>query len=476
MGKTKRGLKTAAVITGVIVLLLLIAGGMKVTLSREGAINRKKPGTEWQVKEYTDALFEFSYSDDSLNNRKITGYNTRTPYGTSWFSIELMHYRYELDENKRNPENARNYTGYMSTDKDTVKRMLMIFKDVSDTRKARWALWFVQSLNTEDCFFDIDDDIPKYALQTLYDIAGNSADKSVLMASMLNQLGFKCALLYNSSAGKMAVGIALQDGESGDHLENNGVRYGFADVCVPGREIGVCAENIYDYQIAGVVSDENSTLLYYDDRISSASYERSEDDQETIVYSMKGLFKQNNRASISFEVNRDDYAYYSSLGRYITGESFVPYINDERNRQYAGELVERLLDAYTIPGDSEWYKLCVLINFVHNISYVEDGSTDYPQYPVETLFLKKGDCEDQAVLMAAMLQEYGYECAFVYSTQNEAGHASIAVKDKYGIFSGDYCLIGGEKYYFLECVNLGWQIGQLPPGTANMIVEHIPVD
>ena len=70
-----------------------------------------------------------------------------------------------------------------------------------------------------------------------------------------------------------------------------------------------------------------------------------------------------------------------------------------------------------------------------------------------------------------MLRELGYKCALVYYTipTKEAEklyrlndtdrqrklirHVLVAVKDKYGIFSGDYFEIDGEKYYLFETVS-----------------------
>ena len=128
MGKAKRGLKIAAVIAGSVVLLLIVMGGIKATMSREGAINRKKAEKEWDVTECPDVLFQFSCNDESMASRTIIGTSARILRDTPWFYIELMRYRYEADEQKRSADIVGNYADYMTTDKDTVKRILNILR------------------------------------------------------------------------------------------------------------------------------------------------------------------------------------------------------------------------------------------------------------------------------------------------------------------------------------------------------------
>jgi len=47
-----------------------------------------------------------------------------------------------------------------------------------------------------------------------------------------------------------------------------------------------------------------------------------------------------------------------------------------------------------------------------NIRY-EAESSNVPQFPYETLYLRKGDCEDQAILLASLLRVAGYDSALV---------------------------------------------------------------
>lgn len=54
----------------------------------------------------------------------------------------------------------------------------------------------------------------------------------------------------------------------------------------------------------------------------------------------------------------------------------------------------------------------LIFNWVkHFISYVNDTKEGHPRFPVETLVYRYGDCEDQAMVLALLLETSGYETA-----------------------------------------------------------------
>jgi len=68
------------------------------------------------------------------------------------------------------------------------------------------------------------------------------------------------------------------------------------------------------------------------------------------------------------------------------------------------------------PGASEWEQAKLLCEWVRdNINYVSDPfGSEYIQIPDETLTNMGGDCDDQAVLLAALLMNVGFRCALVF--------------------------------------------------------------
>lgn len=104
-------------------------------------------------------------------------------------------------------------------------------------------------------------------------------------------------------------------------------------------------------------------------------------------------------------------------------------------------------------------------SFVQSLKYEEDTDGEYPNYPVETLFDKKGDCEDTAILTAALLQAMGYDAVLLRFSpvrEDDAGHMAVGVAVA-GVSGGYSYPYDGEKYYYLETTAASWEVGDMPP-------------
>jgi hypothetical protein len=92
----------------------------------------------------------------------------------------------------------------------------------------------------------------------------------------------------------------------------------------------------------------------------------------------------------------------------------------------------------------------LLVNFVQSIPYEESESQ---KYPIETLFLNKGDCSDKSVLLAKLLSLAGYKtCLFVYKN---AKHMAV------GISSNDKSVAYHSGYIYVESTGYN-PIGDIP--------------
>ena len=124
-------------------------------------------------------------------------------------------------------------------------------------------------------------------------------------------------------------------------------------------------------------------------------------------------------------------------------------------------------------------------SFVQNLRYrLEDE--EYPNYPVETLFDKGGDCEDTAILTAALLQAMDYDAVLIRFSpprESDAGHMAVGVAVT-GVSGGYSYAYDNEKYYYLETTAVSWGVGDMPPdilstynGKSDAIYElvRIPV-
>jgi len=99
-----------------------------------------------------------------------------------------------------------------------------------------------------------------------------------------------------------------------------------------------------------------------------------------------------------------------------------------------------------------------ILSFVQSISqHSEIG--EYPKFPVETIMDKEGDCEDTAILAAALYYALGYSVALLRLSKHMAVGVSITKKAK---ATGRHIEYEGKKYYYGETTASRWRLGNVP--------------
>jgi len=146
------------------------------------------------------------------------------------------------------------------------------------------------------------------------------------------------------------------------------------------------------------------------------------------------------------------------------GRSRPEYVEYAQKRGFAGELAAILdedADQNGITGKRG--KVEFVIDFVQNFPYVPDdvstGFDDYTKFSIETIAEAGGDCEDTAILLAAVLQAepFGYDMVLI----QPPGHMAAGIYGKDDL-PGYYWERDGRKYYYIETTGEGWGIGDLP--------------
>ncbi|MBI4319447.1 MAG: hypothetical protein HY675_13245 [Chloroflexi bacterium] len=129
-------------------------------------------------------------------------------------------------------------------------------------------------------------------------------------------------------------------------------------------------------------------------------------------------------------------------------------------------LAGRLLDLGRERGFRPYDQVSNTLAFTQQcIRYAHDQAPDtgelieYPKYPIETLMEEAGDCEDQAILTAALLKRMGYDVALLFCP----GHAALGVAGAQGL-PGTYFTdpSTGIQYFYAETTGDGWILGELP--------------
>lgn len=149
--------------------------------------------------------------------------------------------------------------------------------------------------------------------------------------------------------------------------------------------------------------------------------------------------------------------YYKSLDRFDLID-YAAYVFDPYDDRYIQFLVDQILLLKDVKTDVE--KINFVASFVQSIEYKNDDpeneSYEYPRYPLETLHDKQGDCEDKAILSAALLENLGYNVSLLRLPQHMA--VGVHLNETIPLYS--YYI---DKYYFLETTTLHMTLGKVPP-------------
>jgi hypothetical protein len=122
-------------------------------------------------------------------------------------------------------------------------------------------------------------------------------------------------------------------------------------------------------------------------------------------------------------------------------------------------------------GLDRFYKAGLALSFVQYIQHRMDSETngrvDYWSFPVETLYLHAGDCEDKSFLLASLFEKMGYDAIILIDTE----HVMVGLSCE-GTH-GDSIEFQGIEYLYCETTAVGWDIGQLPVGDFSPTVVQV---
>lgn len=163
--------------------------------------------------------------------------------------------------------------------------------------------------------------------------------------------------------------------------------------------------------------------------------------------------------SFTLTIPKEHYEYYRNKPH--SGKSFDKYALSEHDRQLLNEMINGFVEQGDKNGFTEDQNVLNVIAFVQAMPYTSDNVTtgydEYPRYPIETLVDGGGDCEDSAILAAALLTEMGYGTILL----GLPSHMALGVKGSEEI-SGTYYMHDGSRYYYVETTSSGYGIGEIP--------------
>jgi hypothetical protein len=158
------------------------------------------------------------------------------------------------------------------------------------------------------------------------------------------------------------------------------------------------------------------------------------------------------------------------------------YRNQTHDRNYAKYAISdedrKVLDSIVMDFetnlDSKNEAAYNIVAFVQSLPYVKDqastGFDDYARYPIETLVDNKGDCEDTAILTAALLKEMRYDVVLIRLPEHVAVGITCSGCSKFPSYE-----YKGKNYYYIETTGENWEIGQMPPEYYDVTPTILPM-
>ncbi len=168
------------------------------------------------------------------------------------------------------------------------------------------------------------------------------------------------------------------------------------------------------------------------------------------------------RYRFTYTFDKQDYDFYKGVKRDYYDFSY--YLKEDRGYPVIDRLAKKLQLMAQSNRLSERETVEFITSFVQHFHYRGDGKYEYPRFPIETLVEQGGDCEDTAVLLAALLRSLGYNAVLL----SPEGHMGVGLA-----VTGDIKGIGvsyeDHTYYYIETTNTGWGIGDYPDHLSNEI-------
>lgn len=160
--------------------------------------------------------------------------------------------------------------------------------------------------------------------------------------------------------------------------------------------------------------------------------------------------------SLSLYLESSEYEEAKAMNHHPEDVSALAMYVKEGPKSSVKEIAARIRQK-TIKGDLtpfEEVENCVFM--VRSIIYTKDEDThgvrDYSNFPIETLWLKSGDCEDHAYLAAAILHQLGHDVSLLYLSFDD-GNAHLALGYATDFSSGPFRVdFKGKSYAYVETV------------------------
>jgi len=172
-----------------------------------------------------------------------------------------------------------------------------------------------------------------------------------------------------------------------------------------------------------------------------------------------------------FPIPLGTYFHYKDQPRLTESSEYSLMVTDPYADSLINVLVNLVKDealAYDLKKTDAVNLVTALVqNMVHTNQDIRTPYDEYRRYPIETLFEEGGDCEDNSILVAALLTRLDYKVVLFIFEQPQ--HIAIGVDIT--VAGGHYWEYQAKRYYYLETTGDDWEIGDCP----NMYKDMQPI-
>jgi len=179
--------------------------------------------------------------------------------------------------------------------------------------------------------------------------------------------------------------------------------------------------------------------------------------------------------SLTHRFSTEHYRFFRTLPRILDYTEYAEYVNDSRDDAQLQSLIDQIEHLAANAGLGVWEKLNLVIAFIQSIPYATE-LCEYPRYPLEMLVEHKGDCEDAAILAAALLRQMRFDVVLLAFLEEDHMALGIRVVPPTPVVDRPY-VWNGSAYYYLEPTSIGWEIGEIPERYRSQptILPFLPV-
>lgn len=196
--------------------------------------------------------------------------------------------------------------------------------------------------------------------------------------------------------------------------------------------------------------------------------------------------------SATFAISESEYAEARGEPRFPTTPltHYTRYVTDGVAKKRAGgvhPVYSVLRVARYLRAKSESDRLQQLdelanaVALVRGIPYETDQNTrgvpDWADYPVELLMDIEGDCEDHAILAAAVLWALGHDVGLFFAQLKDSGHVALAYKTDNVAGAFSQVAADGSQYFYVETVPApsNERVGDMPASFLTDLKETIVI-